>query len=504
MSNLTYTTSTVNTTVANSIEDVCKTLLAIMNFGEEDSIEHDFFQLMKEQNEMPLMELVDVAIAKRYMQELIKHGVPFVHFEVMGSDRDVIVISPSDKERAFAIESNLRVQVGLEIDNKYELDRMMAVTRPGEMQQRFDGLTKDQADFIIQAGKEMPTPVTIVAEKSVDDTYSLFCESKTGAVVSRLIVDMVCNEANHTKEMTEAIASQKYFQKERDEFLNAVETFRERSRGQEAYLFSYSDPSKYMKIKEDGFEYYQHGVCVKSMNVGDNAVLYPDIMKFLGNTIEKGVYKTAEEVSELGGPSEVYKKTASEIQCKNPEEIFSKNLALKKWVSEKFQVENITDFNLAGTKTLRIEDFLKDTPDLNAHAREVILQHKDVFQKQLDEIVTSLDRMSTQKEMVRYESYDMFYVNEYSKTPTTEKEKKEQQEKIAEHRSRVMNYDLYKEIAANCRIDDLTQPKEETKETDTANISQTEKEHTPIQKSQEKEQDDDFGYNSDEDSSRSR
>lgn len=458
MAELNHTAAKVNTIVATTIEDICKVLLEIMAAHEGSEIDRDFFKKMKKQEQMPIMEIMESSISKRYVQELEKHAIPYVRYEVVGSSKDVIVISPDDKERAMAIESNMRIRAGLEIDTKYELDRVMAVVYPGEMEARYDGLTRFQADSIIQAGKELPKPVTIVAEKGPDDKYTLFCHSKYAPVVNNLILDFAVNMSNHSQEMQDAVKSQQYFQKEKTEFLNAVEHFRETGRGREAYLFSYEDPSKYILIREDGFDVYRNGNRVNAMNISSNPALFPDVLKFIGSTLEKPIYKTSEEVINLGGAANVYKEAASQIPCKNPEKIFDKGRVLKQWAAKKLNLDTTAGFNIAGTKRLSIQDFLNETTELSDSARRVIESHKGLFQKQLDEVVETLSHMSMQKEIVRIENEDIFHLTNRSLAPDNEKLKKA-------HHDTVYSVALYENVKNGGGIDDRTVP--ETEKTDT-------------------------------------
>lgn len=445
-----------NTIVATTVEDICKVLLEIMGMFEGDAIDRDFFKKMKEESQMPIMEIMESSISKRYVQELEKHAIPYVRYEVVGSSKDVIIISPDDKERAMAIESNMRIRAGLEIDTKYELDRVMAVVYPGEMEARYDGLTKFQADSIIEAGKNLKKPVTIVMEQGPDDKYTLFCHSKYAPVVNNLVLDFTFNATNRSQEMQDAIKSQQYFQKEKGEFLKAVEHFRETNRGREGYLFSYSDPSKYIYIREDGFDVYRNGKRINAMNVSSNPALFPDVLKFMGSTLEQPIYKTAEEVIKLNGVANVYKETASQIPCKDPEKIFNKGRVLKQWAAQKLALNTAAGFNMAGMQRLSIQDFLNDTNDLSPEARKTIENNKDLFQRQLDEVTDTLGRMSTSKEVVRIESDDIFHLSDRAAFQSNENVTKK-------HHDIVYDVKLYDYVKNGGCIDDKTiQPEEKT------------------------------------------
>ncbi len=416
--------SKVSIIMSNTIEDIFKVLLKMLENKEQNRSDMDFLKSMKDDEKVPILSIMEATISKRYCAELEKHHIPYIRYEVVGTAKDVIVISPEDKERAITIENGMRIQAGLEIDSKAELDRAMAVMYPNELEQRYDGLTKQEAECIIQMGLNAKKPITIVSEMAPDNTYSVFCRATHAPLVSRFVLDTICNHSNHSKEMEAALKSQAYFQKERTEFLNAIQYIRDTSRAREGYLFSLNDRSHYIMIKEDSFDIVRNGKVVRSMNMASNPALYPDVLKFVGNSLDYPVYKTYEEVVKAGGVEGVFRQADQEIACKDPDTIFSKNLALKQWISEKTNIDMTSGFNMVKDQKLNINDFVAESKNLSPAAKEAIMRNPKAFQAQLDEIQTRFASLSTQKEVVHITIDDVIRRADINYSTGTEKESK--------------------------------------------------------------------------------
>lgn len=404
--------TSTNTKIANTVEDIFKVLLKLLDEKEGYLKDKEFLKTMKDKNTIPVFLSMNTMAAKKLTKEMDKIGIPYMQFKVKGSTNDVILIRSDDKKRVQDLENSIRIHAGLEIDTKEELDRALCLTDPKAKEFIISGLTEYEADRIIQLSQNSKERFTVVKQEMNDGKFIVATHEKNTAMLSRYAIVAILENETKTKEMSNLIQGKHYLNQQKKEFEVAVEEVREKGQTKPAYIFSLTNPERYIKIQEFGFEIVDRGIVTHSMNIASNPELYPDILKLIGSSVENPIFKLESEVKELGGMQNALNEAKSHI----PGSIIIKNYpydtAFKNWVNDTLGTGNGYIFENAGSiKELNVEMFAQMYLMQRPQDKEVMEMKIPYYKKQLESLYERLQDVKATKEIPKIRFNDILAKN---------------------------------------------------------------------------------------------
>lgn len=405
----------INTQVANSVEDIFKILLKLIDEKDPYLKDKAFLLTMKDKDAHPVFISMDSIAAKRLIREMDKSGIPYMQFKIKGSTKDVLLIRPDDRKRVQDLENAIRIHAGLEIDTKSELDRALHLTEPDAKEYVIRGLTEYEAERIIGLSQNHKNSFTVVKEEMGNERFLIATHEKNAKQINGFILSAILENENKAKQMQEIIEGQHYLCQQKKEFNQALAEIQNTNRTKPAYLFSLTEPEKYIYIQPTGFEVVDRGMVTHSMNMASNPELYPDVLKLIGNSIPNYIYKLEEEVINSGG----MKASLEEAKHHFPGGVVVKNYPMdkefKEWVNRSLNPQNgfvfqhpevIQSLNLSGFSV----EYTHEHPE-EASMLEQKLQYMEKqlmgLEKRLALIGTSIERPTLSvEELLSAQGYD--------------------------------------------------------------------------------------------------
>lgn len=369
--------------VSTTVQDVYSFLLRLLDEKDAFIKDKDFLNAIKQSGKTPAFLTMEHAAMKRLCKELEKKGIPYMLFDVAGTSKDVLMLRPSDVIRVKNIENGMRIQAGLEIDTKEELDRALALTEKDAKEVIIKGLTEYEANRIVHFSNKKDK-FTVVAYEESDRTFSVASHEKNTDKLHEYAVIAITENENKSPQAQQAIASASYLAQQKREFLSAIEEIRDRGITQEAYLLSLTKDNYYIHINPRGFEIVDRGIVTHAMEMKSNPELYADVLKFLGEDIESPVFKLNTEMKEAGGVKNVLNAVREKIGTGTVPKAYPEDTAFKKWIVNNFATGEHTFGNEAALEYTNIEQFISYYQST---------EHKTLSEEKIAVLTEQLDRI---------------------------------------------------------------------------------------------------------------
>lgn len=382
--------------VSTTVQDVYSFLLRLLDEKDAFIKDKDFLNAIKQSGKTPAFLTMEHAAMKRLCKELEKKGIPYMLFDVAGTSKDVLMLRPSDVIRVKNIENGMRIQAGLEIDTKEELDRALALTEKDAKEVIIKGLTEYEANRIVHFSNKKDK-FTVVAYEESDGTFSVASHEKNTGKLHEYAVIAITENENKSPQAQQAIASASYLAQQKREFLSAVEEIRDRGITQEAYLLSLTKDNYYIHINPRGFEIVDRGIVTHAMEMKSNPELYADVLKFLGEDIESPVFKLNTEMKEAGGVNNVLNAVREKIGTGTAPKAYPDDTAFKKWIVNTFATGEHTFGNEAALEYTNIEQFISyyqstEHKTLSEEKIGVLTEQLDRIKDRLMEVHTNIEK----------------------------------------------------------------------------------------------------------------
>lgn len=317
--------------ISSSVEDIYAFLLKLMDEKEAFIKDKQFLNTMKEKGKYPVFLSLENVAMKRLVKELDNKGIPYMQFDIAGTSKDILLIRPEDTARVKDVENGIRIQAGLEIDTKDELDRALAITEKESKEIVIRGLSEYEANRIVHMSNKKPM-FTAVLQEQADGTYLIASHEKNSEKMFEYTMIAIAENENNSAQMQDIKLAAQYINQQKKEFLAAIDEIHDRGLTREAYVFSMTKPEYYIHIKPAGFEIVDRGMVTHAMELKDNPTLYPDALKFLGEDIDSPLYVLGTEVKEKGGMQEVISEARAKIGNGIVPRAYPDDVAFKKWL----------------------------------------------------------------------------------------------------------------------------------------------------------------------------
>lgn len=343
--------------ISSSIEDIYAFLLKLMDEKENFIKDKLFLNAMKEKGKYPVFLSMEHIAMKRLVKELDNNGIPYMQFDIAGTSKDILLIRPEDTARVKDVENGIRIQAGLEIDTKEELDRALAITEKEAKEIVIRGLSEYEATRIVQMSNKNPM-FTVVLQEQTDGTYLVASHEKNSERMYEFAMTAITEGENNSAQMQEIKSASQYINQQKKEFLAAIDEIHDRGLTQEAYIFSLTTPEYYIHIKPASFEIVDRGMVTHAMELKDNPTLYPDALKFLGEDIDSPLFVLGSEIKEKGGSQQVIKEARERLGNGIIPRAYPDDVAFKKWLIDSLAVSTGSVFkNHEVMDYVNIDDF---------------------------------------------------------------------------------------------------------------------------------------------------
>ena len=329
-----------NTKIANTVEDFFAELLKLLDQSDIYDTDAAFLRSLGRDGQSPNMVCVDTMIAKRMVKEMEAHEIPYMQFRIRATGKDIILVSPEHMREMQTIENCIRIHAGLELDTKAELDRALAISEPGAKEYIIEGLTEYETDKILSYSTNAKKPFVVVKEEISDGKFLVATHEKNKTAVNYYAAIAMFEDSNVSKEMASIVEGQAYLTQQRKEIEQAVDEVRNTNETKSAYVFSLSEPEKYVKINETSFEIHDRGNITHRMNIAQNPELYADALKLVCNSLPNPVFKLETEVQELGGMNECLRDAKAHMPNGIKPKNYPIDTAFKNWFLKQTNPQN--------------------------------------------------------------------------------------------------------------------------------------------------------------------
>lgn len=374
-----------NTKIANTVEDFFAELLKLLDQSDIYDTDASFLRSLGKDGQSPNMICVDTMIAKRMVKEMEAQKIPYMQFRIRATGKDIILVSPEMMSKMQAIENNIRIHAGLELDTKAELDRALAISEPGAKEYIIEGLTEYEADKVLSYSANAKKPFVVVKEEMSDGKFLVATHEKNKVAVNYYAAISMFEDSNVSKEMTSIVKGQAYLTQQRKEIEQAVDEVRNTNETKPAYVFSLNEPEKYVKINETSFEIHDRGNVTHRMNIAQNPELYADALKLICNSLPNPVFKLEIEVQELGGMNECLRDAKAHIPNGTKPKNYPIDAAFKNWFLEQTNPQNGYIFEHPEMLSkMSVEEFKKVYLKDHQSERETLESKTPYLEKQLE------------------------------------------------------------------------------------------------------------------------
>lgn len=376
--------TSTNTKIASTVEDFFAELLKLLDQSDIYDTDALFLKSLGKDGQSPNMVCVDAIIAKRMTKEMEAQKIPYMQFRIRATGKDIILVSPENMIKMQTIENSIRIHAGLELDTKAELDRALAISDPKAKEYIIEGLTEYEADKILAMSAKAKRPFVVVKEETNDGKYLVATHEKNKASVSYYAAIAMLETSNVSKEMASVIEGQAYLTQQRKEIEQAVDEVRNTNETKPAYVFSLTEPEKYVKIAENSFEIHDRGNVTHRMNIAQNPELYADALKLICNSLPNPIFKLESEVKELDGMNECLRDAKAHMPNGTNPKNYPIDAAFKNWFLEQTNPQNGYIFEHPDMLSkISVEEFKKTYLKDHPSERENLEKKIPYLEKQL-------------------------------------------------------------------------------------------------------------------------
>lgn len=392
--------------VSATLEDIYVFLAKLMDEKEQFNKDKRFLKTMKGKNKFPVFLSMENVAMKRLIKELDKNGIPYMQFDIYGTSKDVLLFRPEDTQRIRDIENGIRIQAGLEIDTKEELDRALAIMEKDAKEIVIRGLTEYEADRVIGMSRKNPA-FTAVAQQQSDETWLVASHEKNSSLMYEYVMNAVAENENGSTHMQNVKKAAEYIHEQKKEFLAAIDEIRDRGLTRDAYLISLTKQDYYIHIKPSEFEIVDREMVTHFMKAKDNPSLYPDVLKFLGEDVDTPLFVTAEELRENGGMRQTVEKAEEKLKDGIKPHAYPEDVAFKEWLSDSLAVSTGKIFEDGQIMNyVHAEDFATEQ-GLTDDAARMFNDRYEKIKERVQDISVSFEKPQLELEdIMRHEGMD--------------------------------------------------------------------------------------------------
>lgn len=400
---------TVNTTydAVNGVDMILSDIAAILRRVAENTDGRQLKKLLKdmEGEKGAYLTSVDDAMYGNVIKLMEEKDIPYFAYDVLGSTKKYILVAGKREPEVWAIANKSRIQFGLEIDTKQEMDDALRLTELVPQEKEFSNLSAEVAERMLE--KALKHHVTAVKEKREDGTYVVYCAEKDKEKLNRFLFSAVWDLTGKSGEIEQRRLS--YMLQEKTEIENALKRVQDGM--EEAYLFSATNPGCYMHIHPEGYEYVKHGIVSGQMRMEQNPEDYAEVLKFQIRRLDNAVYMPASEVLSKGGPDaqllqqELTDALYRRHMTKEDGYIIQAEKELRNWIENKYGISTDETLQVAkkGMTSLNLHEFQmefakickRDTPQREAYYQRVI-NHGEYFGEHILQCSKMLENIQSQ------------------------------------------------------------------------------------------------------------